>query len=125
MDEIEIQIVDPESRQARIESRFDSLGPMIGIPQFCGDKEVFTRDPRRCESGLQPLAHLTLVPVSFRTIEVSKSSVQRVSGSGYRRGRIGNQGAKAKYGYMAGSMGERHCCSPKIRRFDYQVTLGV
>jgi hypothetical protein len=90
MNEIEIQIVEPESLQARLESRLDALRPMIGVPQLCGNKDVFTRDPSSGKSCLQRLAHLTLVPVSFRTIEVSKSSTQRFSGSTYRRGGIGN-----------------------------------
>src|SRR6201999_2471151 len=98
--EIEIQIIEPESVQPRLESRFDTLGPMIGVPQLCGNKNVITRNPSGDKSCLQRLAHLTLVPVSFRTIEVSKSSFQRVSGSTYRRGCIGNQGAKPEHGHM-------------------------
>ncbi len=35
---------------------------------------------------------------------MSKSSFQRVSGSSYGRGRIGNQGAKSEYGQLAGSV---------------------
>jgi hypothetical protein len=84
------QPVEPESAQTRLESRFDALGPVIGIPQLCGNKDVFARDPSSGKSCLQRLAYLALVPVSFRTIEVSKSGFQRVSGSTYRRGRIGN-----------------------------------
>src|ERR1041385_246427 len=84
VNEIEIQIVEPESVQTRLKSRFDPLGPMIGVPQLCGNKDVFTPDLAGGESSLQRLAHLTLVPVSFRTIEVSKSSLQGVSGSIYR-----------------------------------------
>src|SRR5215831_6283496 len=95
---------------------------MIGVPQLCGDKDVFTRNPLSGESSLQCLAHLTLVPVSFRTIEVSKSSFQRISGSTYRRGCIGNQSAKSEYGYMPGSVAERQSFSSKIRRFDHQDT---
>ena len=45
VNEIEIQIVEPESVQTRLESRFDALGPMIGVPQLCGDENVFTGDP--------------------------------------------------------------------------------
>ena len=108
VNEIEIQIVEPESVQTRLESRFDALGPMIGVPQLCGNKNVFARDPSSGKSCLQRLAYLALVPVSFRTIEVSKSSFQRVSGRTYRHGCIGNQGAKPECGHMAGSVVERH-----------------
>src|SRR5450755_764292 len=123
--EIEIQIGEPESLQTPLESRFDALGPMISVPQLCGDKDVFTRNPSSGKSRLQRLAHLTLVPVSFRTIEVSKSSLQRVSSSTYRCGCIGNQGAKAEYGNMAGSLVQRDSRSPKIRRFDHDDTSAV
>jgi hypothetical protein len=119
VNEIEIQVVEPESLQTRLESRFDALWPMIGVPQLCGNKDVFTRNPSSDKSCLQRLAHLTLVPVSFRAIEVSKSSFQRVSGSTYRRGRIGNQGAKPEHGHMAGSVVEWHSRNPKIRRSDH------
>jgi hypothetical protein len=122
---IEVQIAEPESVQTRLESRFDALGPMIGVPQFCGNKNVFTRNPSSDKSCLQRLAHLTLVPVSFRTIEVSKSSFQRVFGSTYRRGCIGNQGAKSEHGHMAGSIVERYSLSPKIRRFDHDDTSAL
>jgi hypothetical protein len=74
MNEVEIQIVEPESVQTRIESRFDALRPMIGIPQFCCDEDVLARYPSSGKSCLQGFAHLTLVLVSFCTIEVSKSS---------------------------------------------------
>src|SRR5271155_2959887 len=124
VNEIEIQIVEPESVQTRLESRFDALGPMIGVPQLCGNKDVFARDPSRGKSCLQGLAYFTLVPVSFRTIEVSKSSFQRASGSTYRRGCIGNQGAKPEYWHIAGSVIERHFRSSKIRRFDHDDPLG-
>src|SRR5580704_7875849 len=102
--EIEIQIVESEPVQTRLESRFDPLGPMIGVPQLCGNKHLFTCNPSGGEPCLQSFAHLTLVPISFCTIKVSKSCFQCVPGTTYRRGCIGNQGAKAEYGYMAGSV---------------------
>ena len=119
VNEIEIQIVEPESIQTRLESRLDALRPMVGIPQLCCNKDVFPRNSSSGKSCFQRLAHLTLVTVSFRTIEVSKSSFQRFPGSTYRRGGIGDQGAKTEYGYMASSLVERQSRSPKIRRFDH------
>lgn len=64
------------------------------------------------DSGLQRLAHLTPVPISFRTIELSKADFQRVRGSTYRRGCIGKQDVKAEYGHMAASVVDRHSFSP-------------
>src|SRR6202167_5041837 len=104
VNEVEIQIVEPESVKTRLESRLHALGPMIGIPQFCCDEDVLARNPLSGKSCLQGLAYLTLVPVSFRTVDVSKSGFQCVSGSIYRRGCIEDQGAKSKYGHMPGSV---------------------
>jgi len=77
------------------------------------------RKPSRGNSCLQRLAHRTFIWVSFRAIEVPKSSFQRVSGSTYRLACIGNQGAKPEYRHMAGFVVERHSLTPKIRRFDH------
>jgi hypothetical protein len=90
VNEIEIEIFEPESVQTRLESGFDALGPVIGVPQFCGNKNVFARDAFRGKSCLHRLAHLALIPVSLRAIEVSKSGFQRVSSRSYRHGCVGN-----------------------------------
>src|ERR1700749_1106911 len=45
VDEVEIHIVELESVQTRCKSRRDALGPVIGIRQLRGQKEVFARDP--------------------------------------------------------------------------------
>src|SRR6516165_7582843 len=90
VNEIEIQIPEPESIQTRLESRLDALGPVIGVPQLCGNKNVFARDPSGGKPCLQRPAYLALVPVSFRAIEVPKSGFQRVSGRSYRHGWVGN-----------------------------------
>jgi hypothetical protein len=59
---------------------------MIRVPQLCGNKDVFTRNPFSGKSCAQRLANLTLVPVSFRAIEVSKSGLQCFSRRSYRHG---------------------------------------
>jgi hypothetical protein len=94
---------------------------MIGIPQFCGHKQLFTVHPGSGQSCLQRLADFTFVPISFRTIEVPKSGVQRVSGSTDGPGCIGNQGAKPKHGHMAGAVTEGKSHGPKVRRLDHDV----
>jgi hypothetical protein len=62
---------------------------VIGVPQPCGNKNVFARDPSSGKPCLQRPAYLALVPVSFRAIEVSKSGFQCVSGRSYRHGCVG------------------------------------
>src|ERR1700756_3601005 len=86
VNEIEIQILEPESVETGLESGFDAPGPVIGVPQLCGDKDVFARDPSSGKSCLQRAAHFSLVPVSFCAIEVSKSRFQCASGCSYRHG---------------------------------------
>jgi hypothetical protein len=54
---------------------------------------------------------------------VSKTGFQSASGSTYRRGCIGDQGAKSQHGYLAGSVVERHFRHPKIGRFDHDERL--
>jgi hypothetical protein len=80
VNQIKIQILEPQSIQTRLESRFDALKPMIVVPQLCGNKDAFTPNPSSGKSCLQAFTYFTLIPISFRTIEVSKSSFQGVSG---------------------------------------------
>jgi hypothetical protein len=90
VNEVEIQIFEAESFQTRLESRFDALGPVIGVPQLRGDENVFARDPYRGKSCLQRRANLALVAVSFRAIEVAESGFKCISRGGYRCGWVGN-----------------------------------
>src|ERR1700722_4582351 len=122
VNEIEIQIVQSESGETSLESRLHALWPMICVPQLCRNKNIFTRKPSSGKSGLQGLAHLTLISISFRTIEMSKSSFQRVSGSTDGLGCIGNQGAEAEYRHPACPVVERHPFRPKIRRVNHADT---
>jgi hypothetical protein len=62
------------------------IEPLSGLNSIDFVKRVFPSG----KSCLQRLAYLAFVPVSFRTIEVSKSGFQRISGSTYRLGSIGN-----------------------------------
>src|SRR5580698_6513784 len=122
VDQVEIQIVEPESVETRLECRFDALRPVIGVPQFRGNKKIFARDSPSGKSCLQRLAYLALVPVSFSTIEVSKSGFKCGSGRSYRHGCVGNQGAEAECGHMTRSVVERHSRHSKIRGFDRGCT---
>src|SRR6267378_4272886 len=55
VNQIEIQILEPQPVQTRLESRFNALGPVIGVPQLCGNKNVFALDPSSGKSCLQRL----------------------------------------------------------------------
>jgi hypothetical protein len=121
VNEVEIQVPDTESVETRLESRFDTFWPMVGVPQLRGNKNVLSRDPISGKSGLQRLPYLSLVPVSFRAIEVSKSGVQCVSCRGSRQGSVGNEAAEAEGGHVARSVVERHSRQPKISTFNHWV----
>jgi hypothetical protein len=104
VNEIKIQIFEPESIPTRLESRFNALGSVIGVPQLCGNKNFFASDPSRGKSRLQRLTHLALVSVSFSAIEMSKSDFQCISGRSDRPGCVGNEGAKAERGQLAATL---------------------
>jgi hypothetical protein len=114
MNQVEIQIIKPESIQAGIESRFYALRPVIVVPQLCGDEDVLADNPPSGKSRLQDLAHLALIPVSLRAIEMSKSGLQGGFGRGIHYSCVGNQGPKTERGYTAGSVVERYFRIPKI-----------
>src|SRR5260221_7596177 len=90
VNQIEVQILESEPVQTSCERRLDALGPVIGVPQLRGNKNVFARDPASGKPRLQRPANLALVPVAFRAIEVSKSGIQCVSGRGFRQGWVRN-----------------------------------
>src|SRR5207245_5193722 len=78
-----------------------------------------SRNSSSGKSRLQGLAYFALVPVSFRTVKVSKSGFQRVSGGTDRRGCVGNQSAKPKHRHLAGPVVQRHS---QIGRASCRVT---
>src|SRR4029077_4811176 len=62
VNEVEIQILEPKPVQTGLESRFGALGPVIGVPQLCGNKNVFARDPSSGKSCLQRPAYSRSFP---------------------------------------------------------------
>ncbi len=64
---------------SRLASKAGSTRSVIGVPQLCGNKNVFARDPSSGKSCLQRPAYLALVPVSFRAIEVSISDCMAIN----------------------------------------------
>jgi len=87
--EIEIRIVEPEPVPTRLESRFDPLGPMIGVSQLCCNKDVFTRNPSSGESCLQRFTNPMLIPVSFRRsgakLQAAVANIQAELDEAWRR----------------------------------------
>jgi hypothetical protein len=124
VNEIEIQIAKPKSVQTGFESGPNALGPVIAVPQLCGNEDVFPRNSCSRAPGVQRLAYLALVPVSLSAIEVPKPSLERVSGRGDGQGGVGNQGAEAECGHVPGSAAERDSGKPKIRGFNHESTSG-
>ncbi len=98
VNKVKIEIFEPESVQTCLKGRFDAFGPMIGVPQLCGNENIFARDPCSGKSCLQRLAYLALISVSLCTIEVSKSGRERISGRGSGLGWVGNQGPQPSAG---------------------------
>jgi hypothetical protein len=92
---------------------------MIGVPQLCGNKNVVALNSSSGKSCLQRFAHLKLIPVSFRTIEVSKSNLERFSGSTDCCRCVGNERAKPQHWHLAGPGVERYSHHPKIGKFDH------
>jgi hypothetical protein len=122
VNEAEIQIAEPESLQALLEGRLHALRAMNGIPRSRSDKVVFARHSSSGKSPLQCLAHFALIPVSLRTIEVTKSGFQRVSGRSDRHGWIKNQSAKAQGGHLATAVVEGNSRKLNLRRFVHEDT---
>lgn len=45
VDKVKVQVVEPESLETRLECRGDAFGPMVGVPQLRGDKNILACDP--------------------------------------------------------------------------------
>jgi hypothetical protein len=80
MDEIEIEVVELEFLEACLEGRFDALGPMIGVPEFRGDKYILPLGLPCLEHLLHGFADLFLGPVTFRSVERAKPCLKRCLG---------------------------------------------
>jgi hypothetical protein len=100
MDEVEIDITQLESLEARLERRPNALGTMVGVPQLRCDEEVIPSDRASGEHLLERIANFALVPVSFRTIEMPEAGFQRISGGVPGRGGVGDQGPETECGNL-------------------------
>ena len=115
VNEVEIHETDSEPVPTRLKRRLNMLRPMIGIPQLCGDKDILPRDSAGCESCLQCLTYLSLIPIPLGTIEVSKSGFQGAPGRTFRLGRVRDQRAKAESRNLSASEVERYSFKSKFR----------
>lgn len=44
MHQVEVSIVEPKFSQASFEGRFDTLWPVVVIPELCGNEEITAPD---------------------------------------------------------------------------------
>jgi len=107
VNEVEIEIAEPETFETRIEGRLDALGTMIEVPQFCSDENVRTGEGIGGEARLQRVADFALVAVALGAIEVAKAGVERVANGSFGENGIGDESAKAERGDAAGTVVER------------------
>jgi hypothetical protein len=49
VDQVKIHVTDPKALATRIERRFDTFWPMIGIPQLRSDEYILTSDRSSCD----------------------------------------------------------------------------
>jgi hypothetical protein len=89
VDEIEVDEVEPEFLETGLESRFDALGTMMGIPELRNDKNVLSLDFAPLEHLLHPFADLFFGFVTFRRVEQAKSGFQRRLGRAAGCDRVG------------------------------------
>ena len=50
VDEIEVEVVEAEAGETGVEGGFDAVGAVIGVPEFGGDEDIFTRKTGRGEA---------------------------------------------------------------------------
>jgi hypothetical protein len=104
MDEIKIEVVELEFLKACLEGRLDALGPMIGVPEFRGDKHILPLDLPCLEHLLHRFADLFLGPVTFRSVERAKPCLKRCPGRILGCDGVGNQRSKPTAGIAPASL---------------------
>ena len=125
MNQIKIEVVEAQFFEAGGEGGLDAFGPVIGIPQFGGDENIFTREFSGSQAGLQRGADFEFVAIALGAIEVAKSGGERVSGGGARQGWVGNQSAKAERGQLAAAVVQRNFRQAQIGRVSHRYTSKV
>src|SRR5947209_17924872 len=104
MDEIEVDVIEPESFETGLERRLEAFGAMIVVPKLRGDKYVFPLD-RPCREHLpHRLTDLAFITVAFGGVELAESRIQCRLGRRPGRHGVGNQCAKAECGDRTGAV---------------------
>ena len=101
VDEVEVEIGEAESLEAGFEGGFDAVGAVVGVPDFCGDENVFAREAGGGEAFAEGLADFALVAVAFGAVEVAEAGDEGVAGGGDGEGGVGDEGAEAEGGDLA------------------------
>src|SRR3974390_2445129 len=96
VNEVEIQILQTEPLSARRESWFDALRPVIVVPEFCGDEEIFALNLPFTQHAFDRFSHRLFISISLRAVELAKTDFQSSSGRPQGIAKIGNQGSKPK-----------------------------
>lgn len=76
MHKVQIQVIHAQILQRLIQSRLHILGGVPRVPELAGDEDVGSRDA----TGLDAGAHLGLVAVDGRAVEVSVAASQGLFG---------------------------------------------
>src|SRR4029077_4309395 len=117
VDEIEIDVVELEFLETRLEGGFDAFRTMIVVPELRGDKHVLPLDLPRLEHLLHRFADLFFSPVTFRSVDLTKSCFQRGLGRVFGCDDVGDQRAKTERGDRTGSVVEGYLRIAKVIGF--------
>jgi len=90
VNEVAIDIVEPESPTTRLEGGFDTVRTMIVVPELRGDKHILPPNCPGLEHLLHGIADCFFIAVAFRTIEMAKSHFQCGPGCLFSREGIWN-----------------------------------
>ncbi len=90
VDEIEIDEVELEFLETGLESGFDALGTMIGIPELGDNKNVVPLNLPLRKNFLHRVANLFFGSVTFRSVEQAKPCLERRFGCSSSCDRVGN-----------------------------------
>ena len=96
MDQVEIDVIQPEPFAAGLEGPGNSIGPVVRVPEFRRDEHLLASDDALLKNLLHRLADLFLIAVSFRAVEMSKPCFHRDLGRGSCFHRTSNERAKTE-----------------------------
>jgi hypothetical protein len=77
VDQIKINLVEPEGLQARFNGRLESLRTVVIIPEFGTDKEIFALEGSPLQTRLESFSHGSFIAIALSAIEVAKPGLKR------------------------------------------------